>query len=919
MTHVMFCPAFSPASRYMLLDQDEVAYFTRHGGAPEARLIECATQLVRSDQSFVDVGAHVGTWAQHFARTCRQVYAFEPQPTSYGRLCEGVSRAGLHNVHCYDVALGDHGEVDLHIVSADGGGSTSRYRGELGPALSVERVLGAQLDDYTFDEIGLIKIDAEGAEGAILRGAGKTLETHHYPILLLEAWLHDWYAADRAALIAQVEALGYGVRPVLNWPEMLIAEHPDAKAAQAAVRGRRRGTPRATITPERPLLGLVMIVRNEAKRIADVLASYRPYIDRWSILDTGSSDGTQDLIRRELAAVPGELYEEPFMDFATSRNRALALHGQATVFTIMPNGDVLQGGAELVRFLETQRRDHAGAYRVRISPGHYYHPLVMRTGGGWHYKWRTHECAIGPALGPQIPDVVVVRDRGARTDAEWRQRWTRDLDLLHRDRLEDPTDPRPHFYLGQTHECLGQYAEALRFFEQRAKLGGYFDEVFEAKLRIAKMKTLLEHPWAEIQQAYLDAYAHDPRRAEPLHALAEHWHGQEQHPVTRIFATVAADLPKPPTDLFLDEEVYTWKAADLAAISAYYSGRKVEGRRFADQAVRQRPADERLRANRAFFAYSAHELFGATSRAIDFTPEPGWNASNPSICRGHFGLRCIVRTVNYRIAAGGVYVTPEGDGVIRTRNFLLSLDDDLRTKQVVELVDRSTTSHTSFPIHGYEDARLFEWRGRWWATATVCDLTEEGRREIVLLQLDALGGIERVEPLRGPWSVHAQKNWMPLIDHDVAKLIYSTQPTTIFDVVDADEPNVPRLSWHVAGRHGVGCSPDYTDATFVQGRLRGGSQAVRVDGGWLCVVHDVAFPGSGRLYVHRFALLNDRLELAALSDAFYFERLGIEFCAGLAPVGKQLVASYAVNDGSARLATFDWDAVKRTLRADFVI
>lgn len=673
---------------------------------------------------------------------------------------------------------------------------------------------------------------------------------------------------------------------------------------------------------DRPLLGLVMIVKNEARRIVEVLASYRPYIDAWTILDTGSTDGTPELIRGELAGIPGTLYEEPFVDFATSRNRALELHGKTTVFTIMPNGDVLQGGAELTRFLATRRNDRFGAYRVRITPGHYYHPLVMRAGAGWHYKWRTHECAVGSAVGPMIPDVAVVRDRGSRTDEEWRQRWTRDLDLLHRDRTEDPSDPRPYFYLGQTHECLGQFAEALSFFERRTELGGYFDEVYEAKYRIGKMKALLERPWAEVQQAYLDAYSHDPRRAEPLHAIAEYWHSKENHALTRIFATAAAGLPKPPTDLFLDEEVYAWRSADLAAISSYYSGHKEEGRRFAEHVVRQRPDDERLRANRAFYAQSAAELFGATSREISFQPESGWNASNPSICMGPDGLRCIVRTVNYKISPSGAYVTPAGDGVICTRNFLLDLDleGDLQTTRIVELVDEVEIPRTSFPIHGFEDARLFFWRGGWWATATVCDFTM-GQREIALLQLDVgRGAIVHAEALRGPWSKHAQKNWMPLIDGDDAKIIYATQPTTIFDLAHVDDRDVGFLSWHIADQYGIGCDVAVRESeTFPHGRLRGGSQAVRVDGGWIFVVHDVAFPGSGRIYLHRFGMLDEQFKLVGLSDPFYFEQLHIEFCAGLAKMGDKLVASYAVNDGSARLGIFAWERVRKSLRADFVI
>ena len=661
---------------------------------------------------------------------------------------------------------------------------------------------------------------------------------------------------------------------------------------------------------KRPLFGLVMIIKNEAKRIESVLASYLPYIDSWTLLDTGSTDGTQDLVRGCLKNVPGTLYEEPFVDFATSRNRALELHGTQTVFSIMPNGDILEGGPQLRTFLEAHRTDRAGAYRVRISPGHYYHPLVMRCGGGWRYKWRTHECATGPNCGALIEGVTVHRDRGTRTDDEWKARWERDLVLLNKDRTDDPADPRPYFYLGQTHECLGQHAQALAFFERRAELGGYFDEVYEAKFRIAKMKENLKRPWAEIQQAYLEAYAFDPRRAEPLYEISQHWYDKEVHAISRLFAVTAAETPKPPTDLFLDEEVYTWKAADRAAISSFYAGYKQDGRRFAEQAVKASSHDERLRLNRAFYAQSMKELFGATARTIDFTPEHGWQASNPSIYKSTDQLRCVVRTVNYRIVNGS-YVTPPDDvvreegpwhgwQVIRTRNFLLDLDEDLRTIRSVELVDKTGDARTNYPVHGFEDMRLFEWQEKWWATATVCDFTEDGRREIALLEIADDGSVVRADALRGPWSSEAQKNWMPIATSDTAKFVYATQPTLIFELT-AD---------------GIKC-PD--GATFGHGRLRGGSQGVRVDEGWVFIVHDVAFPGGGRMYLHRFVLLDEQLKLVSMSNLFYFERLGIEFCAGLARVDDKLIASYAVNDGSAQLGIFEWEAVKKSLRTDFVV
>lgn len=749
----------------------------------------------------------------------------------------------------------------------------------------------------------------------------------------------DWQAIRQAVLAGYVAGPRASVRRFCTLYEELAdrllaeghAPHDEGLYEAVAVANpdvvaTRQVADHARIFQDRaPLLGLVMIVKNEAKRIAEVLASYRSHVDAWTILDTGSTDGTQDLIRSELAGIPGKLFEEPFVDFATSRNRALELHGTSTVFSIMPNGDALQGGAALRSFLEEHRSDRAGAYRVRVAPGHYYHPLVMRCGGGWHYKGRTHECAMGPNQGPQIPGVAVSRNRDGRTDAEWRQRWERDLVLLDLDREADPSDPRPYFYLGQTHECLGHYEQALRMFEKRASMGGYFDEVYEAKFRVATMKEQLKRPWPEVQQAYLEAHAHDPRRAEPLYAISDYWYDRKVHAISRIFAIAAAETPKPSTDLFLDEEIYTWKAADRASISSYYAGYKADARYWADIALSWSPHDERLRSNRAFCAPSANELFGATARAIELSPEPGWLASNPSIYSDGGRTRCVVRTVNYRIV-NGRYVTPPEDvvrdegrwkgwQVVRTRNFLLDLDADLKTTRAVEMLDATKGPRTAYPVHGFEDARLFAWRGAWWATATVCDFTEDGDREVALLTIADDGAVVRAEPLRGPWSTSAQKNWMPLVDGDVVRLIFAAAPPTrsgttitptMFELLCGDDP--PPTVLHAA------------NASLEHGRLRGGSQGVRVEGGWIVVVHDVAFPpGGGRLYLHRFVRLDDRFQVVSMTEPFYFERLGIEFCAGLARVGDALVASYSVNDGSARLGVFDWARIQRALRKDFVI
>ena len=61
-------------------------------------------------------------------------------------------------------------------------------------------------------------------------------------------------------------------------------------------------------------MALCMIVRDEAAIVERCLAAVRPLIDAWVICDTGSTDGTQELIARTLEGVPGELHARPGID-----------------------------------------------------------------------------------------------------------------------------------------------------------------------------------------------------------------------------------------------------------------------------------------------------------------------------------------------------------------------------------------------------------------------------------------------------------------------------------------------------------------------------------------------------------------------------------------------------------------------------
>lgn len=738
------------------------------------------------------------------------------------------------------------------------------------------------------------------------------------------------------------------------------------------------------IVPEsadKPLLGLVMIVKNEAHGIVKTLESFKSVINTWTILDTGSTDGTQDLIQRTLDGIPGQIHEEPFIDFSASRNRALELHGDASIFTVMPDADDwIDNPSALGSFLTAHVNDNEPAFLLNLRRDQldYWLPLVLRAKARWRYRGRVHECC-GPQTGSRFASVRIegtaLRQAPPPQSAEAsKRRWERDLKLLRDDFLADSKNERAVFYLAQTYECLGQPEQALALYERHLELGGWIEEQIEAAIRRAKIlnaiyksrseaddllkdlsnrneqlteavniiviaqsvedretakarflklqkeRANLEariataqsltriargHTWAEVQQAFLDAYQLDTRRAEPLFHIAEHWYDEEVHPLALLFSGRAERLAPVSSALFLDRNIYDYRAADIVAISSFYCDQlgdptiRPEGRRCAEKAVRARPSDERLRANWAFYAPKVSEEFGARIQAVDFTPEAPYTASNPSVHFDGIRWRVLVRTTNYKII-NGQYLTPN-DNVIYTRNWMIELDHELATQRAIEMKDRTGLPTTSFPVHGYEDCRLFRHQGQLYASATVCDWTDQGDRELTIVKLDDDYQIIDAWPVRGSWSATPQKNWMP-IEGDDLRFIYATKdPTTILTV----NPSARQIT---------------TPAVLGHGRLRGGSQAVKIGDAWIFIVHDVAWPGgNARIYLHRFVEMDANFRVIGMSDPFYFERRGIEFCCGLGYDGKKLVASFSVEDRCAKLAIFDLEKVRSSLRRDYTI
>ncbi len=326
----------------------------------------------------------------------------------------------------------------------------------------------------------------------------------------------------------------------------------------------------------RPAICLNMIVRNEAHVVHEVLNSVAPYISYWVIVDTGSHDGTQELIRNHMAqlGIPGELHERRWRNFGHNRTEALILaQGHGDYVWVMDADDTVIGTPDFSQL-------DADIYYLPIGQAStvYWRPQLFRDGADVRYIGVVHEgsawdesCVVGRLEGEYH---IESRRLGARSQDA--QKYARDRDLLLAEVERNPKDTRSVFYLAQSYFDLGDFANARKWYARRAEMGGWDQEVYYSMFRVAESMAQLDAPWPEVQDAYLRAWEFRPTRAEPLYKIAVRYRVAQRYQLGYLFARRAAQLPLPDDVLFIGTDVYARRAIDEQAVCAYWIGKHAE-------------------------------------------------------------------------------------------------------------------------------------------------------------------------------------------------------------------------------------------------------------------------------------------------------------------------------------------------------
>ncbi len=340
-----------------------------------------------------------------------------------------------------------------------------------------------------------------------------------------------------------------------------------------------------------PILVVVLMVKNEETVMR---ATLQPFIDggvdSFFIFDTGSTDNTVAVTEdffAEHGVTRGYIAQEPFIDFATSRNRALDLAQEKfphAAFMVMLDAEwYLNDARALVEFCELclLRGDMHLSYLMHIvnQALDFYTCRLIRCNCGVRFGGVVHETVL-QSSGVKVPENIFFEYLPELNGIEKSNaRYVRDCELLLKEHQKKPWCTRTLFYLARTCEDLGDWEQAYDFYKIRVEMVGWDEEDFIVKYRLAQtIKKLVlcseyggKYQWSEALDYYMQAYQMRPHRAEPLVEIADYYIAIDQMASAFLFARHAAEMEYPEKDiLFVEKYLYNYYRYEVLARCAWY-------------------------------------------------------------------------------------------------------------------------------------------------------------------------------------------------------------------------------------------------------------------------------------------------------------------------------------------------------------
>jgi len=301
------------------------------------------------------------------------------------------------------------------------------------------------------------------------------------------------------------------------------------------------------------LLELCMIVKNSGEIFRECLKENRKWIDYWTIVDTGSTDNTIDIINEELKDIPGKLHFEKFIDFSQARNKSLDLISKTCKYTIiLDDSYIINGGKELRNILKNAK---ASCFLVKIGKfidntlrDNYYSKRIIKSTDNLRYKYRVHEeIQVSVNKLKEIKEQNIFIDDLSHKDHTTRSfnRYRKDIELLLLDKKDYPNDPRVIYYLAKTYYIMQEFQSSLKYYKMLREITKREDFLFASYYEIACIDYYLDSNLEKFEETLNFISQLFPNRVEPKYKIAVIYNDkQELNIVNKILSQIIM-YPKP--------------------------------------------------------------------------------------------------------------------------------------------------------------------------------------------------------------------------------------------------------------------------------------------------------------------------------------------------------------------------------------
>ena len=362
-------------------------------------------------------------------------------------------------------------------------------------------------------------------------------------------------------------------------------------------------------------LALNFICKDESPVIGNMLESAKGIVDLIVVNDTGSTDGTQQIIKDFGAKhnIPTYVFERPFDDFENSRNHAMQKL-RDVVKELNWNADQVHGfwfdcDETLVidsKFNKAQFTKDLYMINTYIGQMKYTRNTFFKVSKPFRWYGPVHEFIvcdeqnITSGLAENIH--VDVKMTGNSWMGDIAEKYASHSYKLEAYINKNRQDPRWIFYTAQSwHDAASikdnkeeneeRLRRSLKYYRERvSRTDGYAEEIYYAQYRIGTIMRILDEPWHLTHMELLKAYQIDPLRGESIKVIIDHYLQMGEWNMAYLYSKFAKTTfhgknPYPTRLLFVDEATYVWKFAEAHAAAAFYTGRMDEAKQTYQEIV----------------------------------------------------------------------------------------------------------------------------------------------------------------------------------------------------------------------------------------------------------------------------------------------------------------------------------------------